>query len=182
MKLNQNSVSAKLYKWAYDTHLLPESLCPYFWKLVFAWVLAIILSPFWLATTLFSKVTKEFEDATMWFSIAVGLFIYAMLFFIIGFGFFISSYWITYYTGTLGHGLFIAGATVTVVSIIGLFTWGIIILKDKLNEKHHRYVWDDNTNDYILNPNYKEPKANIIVEFIKAKYNKYCPKIDWTNE
>ena len=28
---------------------------------------------------------------------------------------------------------------------------------------------------------YKEPKPNILVEFIKAKYNRYCPKIEWTS-
>jgi hypothetical protein len=33
----------------------------------------------------------------------------------------------------------------------------------------------------IPNPNYKhyEPKPNIIVEMIKAKYKKYCPTIKW---
>jgi hypothetical protein len=25
----------------------------------------------------------------------------------------------------------------------------------------------------------KKPRVNLVSEFIKAKYNKYCPKIDW---
>jgi ribonuclease Y len=27
-----------------------------------------------------------------------------------------------------------------------------------------------------------EPKKYILIEFIKGTYNKYCPKIEWTNE
>jgi hypothetical protein len=27
----------------------------------------------------------------------------------------------------------------------------------------------------------KEQKTYLVVEFVKAKYNKYCPKIDWTD-
>lgn len=29
------------------------------------------------------------------------------------------------------------------------------------------------------NVTYEEPTPNILAEFIKAKYNKYCPKIEW---
>jgi acyl-homoserine lactone acylase PvdQ len=38
MKLNINSTSAQLYRWFYATEQMPQSLCPYFWKLVLMWV------------------------------------------------------------------------------------------------------------------------------------------------
>jgi len=63
---------------------------------------------------------------------------------------------------------------------------GIIHLFEKRKERKRnlnlKYIWDEN-GDYIENPNYApyEKKPNIIIEFIKAKYNRYCPKIDWEN-
>ena len=48
MKLNQNSLSAKLYRWFYKTDTMPTNLCPYFWKLV----TAVILSPLFAIYTL----------------------------------------------------------------------------------------------------------------------------------
>jgi polyferredoxin len=42
--------------------------------------------------------------------------------------------------------------------------------KIKYNEDGYR-IWDEP----------KEKHPSIIKEFIKAKYNKYCPKIDWNN-
>ena len=29
---------------------------------------------------------------------------------------------------------------------------------------------------------HKEEKTYLVVEFVKAKYNKYCPKIDWIDK
>jgi len=43
MKLNKNSISAKLFRWFYGTSELPTNLCPYFWKLVMAYVFVIPL-------------------------------------------------------------------------------------------------------------------------------------------
>ena len=38
MKLDQNSISARLFRWFYATNGMPKNLCPYFWKLVLMWV------------------------------------------------------------------------------------------------------------------------------------------------
>jgi hypothetical protein len=46
MEINYNSTSARIYREFYNTKRMPESLCPYFWKLVFAWPITILLSPF----------------------------------------------------------------------------------------------------------------------------------------
>ena len=41
MELNKNSFSAKLYRWFYATKQMPQNLCPYFWKLVVAFIMAL---------------------------------------------------------------------------------------------------------------------------------------------
>jgi hypothetical protein len=38
--------------------------------------------------------------------------------------------------------------------------------------------WDYTQDKWVV----KKAKVNLTTEFIKAKYNKYCPKIDWYKE
>jgi len=48
--------------------------------------------------------------------------------------------------------------------------------------KHLREYSTTNKSYYSEEENkwvYKKTKVNMTAEFIKAKYNKYCPKIDW---
>ena len=183
MKINYNSTSSKLYRWFYDTHRMPKTLCPYFWKLVFAWVLTIILSPLLLPTWIVRKVTNDIDENVPVGPYALmGILIYSAILAVIGVGVFISSYWIIYYQKTLGYSLYLTGGVVTFIGLIGSITWGIMKLKDRIRDRRtKRTIWDDNIGDYVPNPNYKEPKPSILVEFIKAKYHKYCPKIDWEN-
>jgi hypothetical protein len=47
------------------------------------------------------------------------------------------------------------------------------------DERGFRYYGYDSEGHRIY---YKEKKPNILAEFIKAKYNKYCPKIEWNDE
>ena len=51
-------------------------------------------------------------------------------------------------------------------------TWNELI---KQKKRQKRYDEDGNYLPYGGEPK----KQNIFIEFIKAKYNKYCPKIDW---
>ena len=52
--------------------------------------------------------------------------------------------------------------------------------RDNRRHKQSEWIWDEN-GDHVLNPDYVpyDERSNIFIEFIKAKYNKYCPKIDW---
>jgi ABC-type transport system involved in multi-copper enzyme maturation permease subunit len=162
---------------------MPETLCPYFWKLVFAWTVTVILSPILLPTWIVRKVTNDFDENVPIGPYALmGLLIYGAIFAVIGIGVFISSYWITYYQQTLGYSFYVTGEAITIIGSIGSITWGILELKSRIRDRRtKRTIWDDNIGDYVPNPHYEEPKPSLLVEFIKAKYNKYCPKIDWEN-
>jgi protein-S-isoprenylcysteine O-methyltransferase Ste14 len=183
MELNYNSTSSKLYRWFYDKRDMPETLCPYFWSLVFAWTLTVILSPLLLPTWVAKKISKDFdEDVPIGPYALMGFLMYGIIYFLISFGVFISAYWITYYEGSLGFNLYGSGAIITVVAGVALIIWGIITLKNRIRDRRtKRTIWDEELWEYVPNPDYVEPRPNLLVEFVRAKYNKYCPKIDWKN-
>jgi apolipoprotein N-acyltransferase len=91
-----------------------------------------------------------------------------------GFGFmfflicvFISSYWITYYQGTSMYQFYIFGGLITL--ILGVAS-GYLLVKYLINNRKFKRKFN---NEYV------EQTPNLVVEFVKAKYNKYCPKITW---
>jgi hypothetical protein len=161
MKLNQNSLSAKLYRWFYKTNTMPTNLCPYFWKLV----TAVILSPLLAIHTLpyeiinYKRRSRYTYGDMIGISFAYWCFIAAVICMISSLGFFFyipdegSLLWVMMVLG------FCVWACLIVVGII----WSIFNIEEYLKSKKS----DDEKTD------------NIIVEMVKAKYHKYCPKIDW---
>lgn len=178
MKLNYNSISAKVYRNFYDTTRMPDSLCPYFWKLVAAWPLTIVLLPllipFWIANKLNGRNPDHVSIPSQ---ALIGLFIYCAIFLVFCIGVTISSIWITYYQGTQWYQWYIMGFIMMfAITVIGLFLL-FSELKERRRQKRRAALFDENGNYRYCE---LEPeKPNIIVEFIRAKYNKYCPKIDW---
>jgi hypothetical protein len=78
----------------------------------------------------------------------------------------------TFYMFMVTLGIMIWAATI----VIGVIE-GVKALKEwnysrKINyDENGRRIWGEP----------KEQKTYLVVEFVKAKYNKYCPKIDWTD-
>ena len=72
------------------------------------------------------------------------------------------------FMGTLGFCIWI------IAIVVGLLE-GIKSLKEWNYRRKIKY--DENGYRALEEP--KEEKTYLIVEFIKAKYNQYCPKIDW---
>lgn len=70
----------------------------------------------------------------------------------------------------LGVG-FIGWLATIVFGAIFLFKW----TKQKWENRNVKY--DEDGYRIWTKPEVKQP--SIITEFVKAKYNKYCPKIDW---
>jgi hypothetical protein len=178
MELNRNSISARVYRNFYETSNMPESLCPYFWKLVAAWPVTILflplLLPFWIAENFNKDKSNRMPFPAQAF---IGILMYGVLFCVFCIGVTISSIWITHYQGTHWYDWYLTGWVGIFVALVGSIVFLISKLKERRRQKRMGSRYDENGN-YL--PYGGEPeKSNILVEFIRAKYNKYCPKIDW---
>jgi len=161
MNLNQNSLSAKLYRWFYKTDIMPTNLCPYFWKLVTAVILSPLLAIYTLPYEIINYKRQRWDtygdmlgtSLGYWCLIATIICMISPL----GFFFYIpdksSLLWVIMGVGCILWGGFI---------LVGI-GWIIYKIVEYLQSKKS----DDEKTD------------NIIVEMVKAKYHKYCPKIDW---
>lgn len=62
--------------------------------------------------------------------------------------------------------------------ILGTLFWFILIFIGLIGlverNKQRKIKYDENGRRI-----WEEPKPNLFIEFIKAKYNKHCPRIDW---
>lgn len=162
MILNKNSISAKLFRWFYRTSELPTNLCPYFWKLVMAYVFAI---PVFIISLPYVIVDKDSRNESLGNRIGLGIFCWFGLFLLIAALSLIMLFWYTP----------VKDSFLEILIEIGIFTWltGLTIgvmwfihhLGEKIKERR--------------NLPKKEKRSNIIVEMVKATYYKYCPKIDW---
>lgn len=183
MKLNLNGVSARLYRWFYVTNTMPQSLCPYFWKLVIAYIFIVPIAVLSVPIFLFRQQDsiekpgqRFFIGALLWVVLSLAIMM-------------IVGPLSTLFTGLLHDGSFLAmiqsmGFLTLFVVVLFCLIGGIIYLASKIKEENRRrrseWIWDE-YGDYIKNPDYSPyaAKPNIIIEFIKATYHKYCPKIDW---
>ena len=155
MNLNKNSNLAILYRWFYSTDTMPDNLCTYFWSLVALVLLIIpsfIVSLPYIIVALFSKDTENTNEPI------VGFFIWAFIGCLFSMGSAISLFFVSYekeslmgIASAMGVGLF-----------VGLGVIGIIYFFRKIKDKRK-----------------SKERSNLIKEFIRAKKNKYCPRIDW---
>jgi hypothetical protein len=183
MELNKNSNSAKLYRWFYNLDSefdeMPTNLCPYFWKLVLMWVTIL---PFTLITLPVQIITK-FDKKTFGESFGYTLAFYFASFALLVLSALPISFFTTFTKGgfwdSMRNGSILCWLIIIAVAIYyglkHLFIW--VKEGGKLyDEDGSRYYGYDSEGNKIY---YKTKKPNIVAEFIKAKYNKYCPKIDW---
>ena len=183
MKLNRNSISARLYRWFYITDNMPQSLCPYFWKLLIMWIFILPSSISYPPEKILCSGGEKLDS---WgerglFSILFYLVILVGLSVLFSLSILTNGWFVP---GSILHKIQSFGAVsvlcIILISFISLIIYGINRYKEKKRKKQLPYTWDDEGNR-IPNPDYTshEPKPNLIIEFIKARYNKYCPKIDW---
>ncbi len=161
MKLNQNSISAKLYRWFYKTDTMPPNLCPYFWKLVTAVILSPLLAIYTLPYEIINYKRRRLETYgdMLGTSAAYWCFIAAIICMISPLGLFFC--------------IPDKGSLLSVIMTIGCILWGSLIIVG--------ITWAIvKTVVYLESKKSDDEKTdNIIVEMVKAKYHKYCPKIDW---
>jgi len=161
MKLNQNSLSAKLYRWFYKTDTMPTNLCPYFWRLVTAVILSPLLAIYTLPYEIINYKRRRLdtygdmlgESLSCWLLIAAVICMISSL----GLFFYIPD----------------KDSLLWVIMGVGCIFWGSLILVG--------IIWSIiKTVEYLKSKKSDNEKTdNIIVEMVKAKYHKYCPKIDW---
>ncbi len=121
IKLKSNSWHSKLYKWTYAADVLPQSLCNYFWALLFS----ILLTPI----TMFSKpwdwMRLKPESFITRFLSSIGTLIILMLASLLVLNSIKDPY------GALRVFLFIL-SIIFLFAIIIVGTWGTIEAKDKI--------------------------------------------------
>lgn len=163
MKASKKSLHARLYQFTFTTSL-PENLCPYFWKLVWA---VIVFIPNFIIQLPSLIVDKLYKDK--WMDCADhrdnGLSIYRWMFFLfVYFG--ITWHWIKAMFHCYSYSYVAANLGLAVNAIIGIVLIFAISIEwqNRIEERKNKK---------------REKKPSIIIEFIKAKYYKYCPKIDW---
>lgn len=167
MKLKTNSISSKLYRYFYGTNLLPDNLCEYFWKLVIAYIFIIPTSIIYLPiilTEIYNIITNQSQrnDLHVIEKILFSVIIYLGLFFIVAMLSLIGLFFIPLEKESFFGFLIQVGILTWAILIIVAIVWGVFKLIDYCNKKP-----------------YKPNKTSIIKEYILAKKNKYCPRIDW---
>jgi len=167
MILNHNSISSRLYRWFYETNIMPNNLCPYFWKLAIAYTFALPLLILTLPHTILNNGRHSSTPR-----IGYSILFYLITFFVISM---LSVFGLCFVTPEENTLYFF-------MVIFGIFAWILVFvfcgvsLIDKLVTKWRSYRY---YKKYFINKP-KTAKVNLIVEMVKAKYNKYCPKIDWS--
>ena len=166
MKLNKNSISAKLFRWFYGTTELPTNLCPYFWKLVMAYVFAIPLFIIPLPYVIINKDTcNESPGNRIWMGIICWFILFSLITALTP----IMLFWYTPVKDSFLEFLIIYGFFELAAGLTLGIIWFIHYIQDKIKERK----WENR------NLPKKEKRSNIIIEMVKATYYKYCPKIDW---
>lgn len=175
MKLNINSNTAQLYRWFYSTSVMPESLCPYFWKLALMWVFIIPYVILSLPMIIMERLDRS-ETHSTGGRLGGGLVIYVILSILICMLSWIGLFFVEPVKDSLFMHALVTGAVgwscLIIIAINELY-------KVSLEKWKNRGIKYDEDGYRIWNP---EPKQDsIIVSFVKASYNKYCPRIEWNN-
>jgi hypothetical protein len=172
MKISKKSIWAMVYRFTYNSHL-PNNLCPFFWKALFGFIIWIPNAILQLPGLIFDRRSDCFDRRVK------GLVSY--FFMLVGAFYAISIYnWILAISGAYSYNkdLANAGISFTIAFVIIFAGWWINKLysraKVKSSERYQRMSIDERIKYWE-----EKERPNVIVEFIKATYHKYCPKLDW---
>ena len=177
MKLNINSNTAQLYRWFYGTSRMPESLCPYFWKLVLMWTFILPYSILSLPAIIMERIDRSQFHSTGERA-GLGFIAWFILFILICMVSWVGLFFVEPVKDTLYYHSIVIGGMGWVLSFgIGIATAYNYLTKQWKN----RNIKYDEFGRRIWNPIVEE-QDSIIVSFVKASYNKYCPRIDWDHK
>ena len=159
--LKETSISARLYKWYWNTDKLPDNLCNYFWALVIAYIgfipCVLLTLPALIVDWYYDKkIYRNVFDEN--FGLSFGCYLVLFLIICIPFGV---------------YGLFHLAPKQPIMQMVGIIEIIMIIF--------FTFIWlFRKAFDYILKSKIpKENKPNLVVEYFKSVKGKYCPQIIW---
>ena len=170
MKPNYNSISARLYRAFYEIDEMPTNLCPYFWKQVIMYILWIPYLTFSLPFIIIESLSNKrlsinnLSSDNKFESCLIGTMIYALLslsILLLVCEYHLIKYWFNAYS--YDSRLATGAGLINIVVVVALNIIAIV--------KYFRNKKENNRS--------KETSSNILIEFIKAKYNNYCPTLEW---
>lgn len=177
MKL-EKSFNSKLYRWFYCTNELPKGFCPYFWKLAIAWLFLIPVGLIGLPMIInYYKDLRKSNYSEIRFSERLGnsLGVYCGIYLVFCLVLPFTLFFTTYEKDT-----FLWSSTfIGFIVLIGFIIVGIAYLIEQIKENRQRTKYSNDEEGRLI---IIEKKPNLIIEFIKAKYNKHCPKIEWVDK
>jgi len=161
INLNKNSITAKLYCWFYNVKSLPTNLCPYFWKVVIMYLLLPFLGIPALIGHKLDDNTNAFIKALL--GIVAIIFVMLLISLIVS-PIVVFNWWLL---DIKPNSLYMNTTEVGLMCWTGLLFVGLWHLGEQLYK-------------YIFNRETHTPKeTNVVIAFVKAKYHKYCPTINW---
>lgn len=178
MKLNKNSVTSRLYKWFYgvsEYQGLPNNLCPFFWKVTLMYLTIIPYTLFSIPVVVYDLFDKQYENGerTTGSRLGYSFGIYTALFMGVSLVTSIVGFFVDFETKSFWE----------FCQILGCLIWVGVIVAGIIHGFNYLREWSVSDDTYYSETEKmwitKKTKVNLTTEFIKAKYNKYCPKIDW---
>jgi len=187
LKANKSSWHAFVYQYIWSGNL-PDNLCPYFWKVMLG--LVFVIPVFFLRLLnyiLFGvvKLTDKVDEPATNYKDFIAELSYSasckrseenalcslwyILVILVGFVFIAEYNWFKWLFNAYSYDWRIAGSGGLMNTVLAFFIlrYFFFQLKDAYQEK------------YEIKKELKEKHPSILKEFIKAKKEKYCPKIDW---
>lgn len=159
LKLNKDGFVAKLVLNSYQTDVLPKSICPFFWKIVFA----ILALPFqWIIVLYNWKINRTNDKMSMFGGVVAGTLIQLVTLILV-----LYAYEKPYEASM--RGLILIGVLVA----IGIVLFLIYIIEDN---------WHEIIDFFTKNKNGDNTKVGVFTEYVSANKSKICPPIEWTSK
>lgn len=175
LTLNPNGFTAKLWRSTYNRRL-PQSLCPYFWTTLLAYILAIPSWPGHLINAIVKWSDNEGDEITAYWSA-----------FHVPFCLGVGASLIDATNNTPLYKAYLAGILLLIIIGVAFFVIGFIVMFCKfIMEEYDEYKFNRMykkglVNEYgeLLNREPKVKKPGMVKTYIKAFLGKYCPQIEW---
>ena len=178
MRLNKNSITPRFYKWFYgvsENQGLPNNLCPYFWKVVLMYLTFIPYVLFSIPVVVYDLFDKQYEngDRKTGERLGVSFGVYIAILIVLALITAIVGLFVKFESKSFFEHLMVGGIIFWVFLIVIGVIEGLKYLRDYSIRDESYYDYDQDK--WVV----KKAKINLTAEFIKAKYYKFCPKLEW---